>query len=678
MKTLLLFAFTLILAFPSVILGQDTVRNRLALDEVPSSSAGGVVLMFLQSEGNTKDGVAERITEFVGTLDGQIIQWDAGSGKWVLGTAGAGDVVDDLTPQLGGDLDTNGFAIQFDDNTGIQDNTGNELLHFQVSATPANYIEIESADAVSMPILRGTGSDPNVDLGFAVKGTGNFFFDSGGDFVIDLGDAAGADNFAVRDSGLVEVFAVDSDGNVTALGTVDGRDVSADGVKLDFVTITQAVDLDTMETDVAANTAKVTNATHTGEVTGSGTLTVHPTVISNKALVTAVATDMLLIEDATDGALKRVDVNDFLGSGNWTDVNTNEVELYAPTLTGPTNYERLSISVADGGDATIATEAGGTGLAGDLIFTAAADEKMRLTSVGELGIGRTPQSGYKLDVQGLGRCSTFRVDNGFFSGSLLELSNATSVRFSNYKVAPILFTNGAGATELMRIDSVGNVGIGLTDPQDLLEVAGGAILASAPTLNGATNYERLSISVADGGDATIATEAGGTGLAGDLILTGGNVGIGTTSPASELDVSGTAAATTFSASTAGRFDFGSTSYSIATTATSGFGLNFSAATNLNFRTFTSGAWRNNLHIQNDGNVGIGLTDPDTLLDVAGAVTQRELSADPSDPDEGSSVTWQSDGTGFGDDGDIVMKITAGGTTKTITLVDFSAATDEEP
>lgn len=49
----------------------------------------------------------------------------------------------------------------------------------------------------------------------------------------------------------------------------------------------------------------------------------------------------------------------------------------------------------------------------------------------------------------------------------------------------------------------------------------------------------------------------------------------------------------------------------------------------------------------------------------------EKSADPSDPAEGQSVMWQSDGTGTGDDGDILIKITAGGTTKTATLVDFS-------
>ena len=40
--------------------------------------------------------------------------------------------------------------------------------------------------------------------------------------------------------------------NLVVGGTVDGRDVAADGTKLDFVTVTQAVNLDQMETDIAA------------------------------------------------------------------------------------------------------------------------------------------------------------------------------------------------------------------------------------------------------------------------------------------------------------------------------------------------------------------------------------------------------------------------------------------
>ena len=51
----------------------------------------------------------------------------------------------------------------------------------------------------------------------------------------------------------------------------------------------------------------------------------------------------------------------------------------------------------------------------------------------------------------------------------------------------------------------------------------------------------------------------------------------------------------------------------------------------------------------------------------------ECTSDPDDPAEGHFVIWMSDGTGSGDDGDIMVKISAGGSTKTATLVDFSAA-----
>ena len=88
---------------------------------------------------------------------------------------------------------------------------------------------------------------------------------------------------------------------------------SGDATKVGHLTVTQAVDLDTIESDVATNNAKVTNATHTGEVTGSGALTVGPTAISNRASVTAVAGMDILVDDS--GTLKKVDASDFLGGG---------------------------------------------------------------------------------------------------------------------------------------------------------------------------------------------------------------------------------------------------------------------------------------------------------------------------------------------------------------------------
>lgn len=49
---------------------------------------------------------------------------------------------------------------------------------------------------------------------------------------------------------------------------------SADSTKVGFISVTQAVDLDTMESDITVNNSKVTNATHTGDVTGDTTLTI--------------------------------------------------------------------------------------------------------------------------------------------------------------------------------------------------------------------------------------------------------------------------------------------------------------------------------------------------------------------------------------------------------------------
>ena len=40
-------------------------------------------------------------------------------------------------------------------------------------------------------------------------------------------------------------------GNILVTGLVDGRDIAVDGTKLDWISVTQAVDLDTMESDIA-------------------------------------------------------------------------------------------------------------------------------------------------------------------------------------------------------------------------------------------------------------------------------------------------------------------------------------------------------------------------------------------------------------------------------------------
>jgi hypothetical protein len=52
---------------------------------------------------------------------------------------------------------------------------------------------------------------------------------------------------------------------------------------------------------------------------------------------------------------------------------------------------------------------------------------------------------------------------------------------------------------------------------------------------------------------------------------------------------------------------------------------------------------------------------------------KERSADPVAPVEGKCVIWMGDGTGKGDDGDIMVAATVGGVTRWATLFDHSAA-----
>jgi len=83
-----------------------------------------------------------------------------------------GDVVDDTSPQLGGDLDTNDFNIAFDDAHGINDENGNEQIIFQTTSSAVNQIDITNAATGNAPSITATGGDSNVTLKVGPKGTG--------------------------------------------------------------------------------------------------------------------------------------------------------------------------------------------------------------------------------------------------------------------------------------------------------------------------------------------------------------------------------------------------------------------------------------------------------------------------------------------------------------------------
>jgi hypothetical protein len=95
-----------------------------------------------------------------------------GTNPNILEIQTGGDVVDDTSPQLGGDLDTNSFNISFDDAHGITDENGNEQIVFQTTSSAVNQLDITNAATGNAPSIQATGGDSNISLKVGPKGTG--------------------------------------------------------------------------------------------------------------------------------------------------------------------------------------------------------------------------------------------------------------------------------------------------------------------------------------------------------------------------------------------------------------------------------------------------------------------------------------------------------------------------
>jgi hypothetical protein len=307
-------------------------------------------------------------------------------------------------------------------------------------------------------------------------------------------------------------------------------------------------------------------------------------------------------------------------------------------------------------------------------------ERMRIDTSGKVGIGTTSPN-HELEVAGSGDATiritstSTNINNEARIGTLQYFSSDTTsntvvgeivsripvgnfgnifdMAFSTYKV------NSGALSEKMRITGIGNVGIGTASPDSKLHLHEAATAPSLLTLHNSvadilndgstgnfidfkstdanatfTPQARIGMVVQDqAGDSGIASEghgnfvvytAVGTDALGNGTLTeklrvnhDGNVGIGTPSPKSPLTVQSDASANSIqiygrASDDAGDIDF--------------FGNNqttrkariFIDSNGFNISGQASGA--SNFIINSSGNVGIGVTNPNTYkLEVAGPV-----------------------------------------------------------
>jgi len=124
-------------------------------------------------------------------------------------SAVSSDLVNDTSPQLGGDLDTNSFNIKIDDAHFIADDDGNEQIIFQKTGSAVNELEVTNAATGNPPIL-GASGETNVDLHIKPKGSGEVVIGTGAasatlttsgthDLVLDTNSGTNSGNITITD-----------------------------------------------------------------------------------------------------------------------------------------------------------------------------------------------------------------------------------------------------------------------------------------------------------------------------------------------------------------------------------------------------------------------------------------------------------------------------------------------
>jgi hypothetical protein len=264
---------------------------------------------------------------------------------------------------------------------------------------------------------------------------------------------------------------------------------------------------------------------------------------------------------------------------------------------------------------------------------------MRIDSIGNVGIGTT-SPGHKLEVYATGdslsigdnsntqtymRFANSRTMVGY--GGANAVIQAGSGKGINFNVNNDSFNSGTAAT----ITSTGNVGIGTTSPSQKLDVNGTALIRNTIYLGDDIQHW------GDGGTGmffgtdtiSFKNDGGNTRI---HLASGGNVGIGTTSPSKKLHVYSDSNEGIFMQGTGGGhwFNFQSGTSNL---------WSMGAQTGLmGWYNRTTGNVGYKMVILDNGNVGIGTTSPSTKLNISSASFNNHITLTRSTDELGISVS----------------------------------------
>ncbi len=519
-----------------------------------------------------------------------------------------------------------------------------EIFDTTNSTTPLSVSSSSDATFAGNVTINKPANPTSLQIGSSLADDPFLVFQSDGNTMAMGIDRSDSNKFKISDNatlGTNDRLSIDTSGNATFAGDVT---VSGGNLGVGLTASSYAVEIETsgnngLKVNTGVSGAEQLYMGNTGGEASIGLLSNHNLqIIQNGSIAIAIDTS----KNATFAGSVTVDALEL-------DYNTSyynqdkTISAYSAS-----NYVYVNgTGGTDGLGLRLMSEGAGTNQIGlentndHIFFQTNSSERVRIDSSGNVGIGTSsPSSSYKLDV--FGGSTSIQVGNSSGTGRFGADGSSTKVGSSSNH--PLVFLSNN--TERIRIDSSGNLLVGSTT------FNAGSFGGSAKGINVAGVQPLILLHETD------TDKDGYIGISGSTMFmqtadaipirfgtsdaermridSSGNVGIGTTSPSTNLHISSatdTIARITSADGSTAVLDLGDVSDP------DGGRIFYDSGSNLGFTTQSI----ERLRLDSSGNVGIGTSSPSVLLDARLSTTTGKVAELHNSVGYGIGFTVESDG-----------------------------------